>query len=412
MRAGRRGITVIAALLTLSGCATTLPAQEAREAEEAARRSCRCVDRAGEEIENCVCVVTPDVSRIVATSVATFRRARLGVGFDWTQDADVDRQGVRIESVTEGSAADEAGLQEGDILVTVAGRHLLNPLPDEEREEALDEDASLPVQRLLAVVEDLEPGEAVEVRYLRDGRERTATVVPEENAFGSMARIAPRMSFFADSMGEHGHRVWIFGDSMRIRGDSLRIMGDSLRARLWRERGVREGEVRLRREMAREHEAHARELAERMRRDGVRLRAEGERMRALQEHLQREARTARERALYLEGPGSVVVSPMRAWTHWWPFGVELVELNPDLADYFEVDEGVLVADVAEESELGLRPGDVILAVGDREVEDVSDVRRILGSFESGEEIRFRVVRRGDERTVTGRIDGRGRPDGS
>lgn len=409
MRAGRRGITVIAALLTLSGCATTLPAQEA---EEAARRSCRCVDRAGDEIENCVCVVTPDVSRIVATTFSHFSRARLGVGFEWDQGADADRQGVRIESVAQGSPADEAGLREGDVLVSVAGHHLLNPLQDDEREEALDEDASLPVQRLLAVVAELEPGESMEVRYLRDGSERTATVVPEEAEFGSFARVAPRVHLFEGSMGDFDGSIRIFADSMRLRGDSLRILGDSLRAHLWRERGQREHEVLRYREQSREHEVRARELAERMRRDGVRLRAEGERMRTLQERLQREARTARERALYLEGPGSVVVSPMRAWTHWWPFGVELVELNPDLADYFEVDEGVLVADVAEESELGLRPGDVILAVGDREVEDVSDVRRILGSFESGEEIRFRVVRRGDERTVTGRIDGRGRRDGS
>lgn len=381
MRAGRRGITLMAAVLTLTGCASTLPAQEAREAEEAARRSCRCVDRAGEEIESCVCVVTPDVSRIVATTMGSLRRARLGVGFDWTQEGDEDRQGVRIESVAEGSPAEEAGLREGDILVTVAGRHLLNPLPDEEREQALDEDASLPVQRLLAATAELEPGEAVEVRYLRDGQERTATVVPEENAFGS-----------------------------------LRIMGDSLRARIWRDRGLQEEEVRLRREMAREHEArarvlarehevHARELAERMRRDAVRLRAEGERMRTLEERLQRQGEAARELALRFEGPGGAVVAPRRASGFWWTdmtHGVALVELNADLADYFDVDRGVLVTEVAEESDLGLRPGDVILAIGDREVEDVGDVRRILRSFEDGEEILFRVVRRGDERTVTGR----------
>lgn len=94
------------------------------------------------------------------------------------------------------------------------------------------------------------------------------------------------------------------------------------------------------------------------------------------------------------------------------FGLELVELNPDLADYFDVDEGVLVSDVAEGSELGLRPGDVIVAVGERAVEDVSDVRRILSSFEPEEDVRFRIVRQGDERTVTGHVDRRGRRDGS
>lgn len=64
MRLGRWKTTGMVALLALTGWATTLHAQEA---EEAAREGCRCVDRAGEEIENCVCVVTPDVDRILAT---------------------------------------------------------------------------------------------------------------------------------------------------------------------------------------------------------------------------------------------------------------------------------------------------------------------------------------------------------
>lgn len=369
MRLGRWKTTGMVALLALTGWATTLHAQEA---EEAAREGCRCVDRAGEEIENCVCVVTPDVGRILAT-VSHLRRARLGVELDREQGEQVDRQGVRIEDVTGGSPAEEAGLRAGDVLVSVAGRHLLNPLPDEGREAALDRDHSLPVQRLLIVAGELEPGEPVEVRYLRDGRERTTTVVPEESAFGGVARVAPR--------------IRILSDSMRIRGDSLRILGDRLRDRLWREGEVREREARTHRHealtrehraRAREHQARARELAERMRRDAVRLRA---------------------------------LSP-RSMRLGRAFGLELVELNPDLADYFDVDEGVLVADVAAGSELGLRPGDVIVAVGEREVEDVSDVRRILSSFESGEELRFRVVRRGSERTVTGHLGRRGRRDGS
>lgn len=377
MRAGRRGITLLAALLTLTGCATTLPAQEAGEAEEAARRSCRCVDRAGEEIESCVCVVTPDVSRIVAVATS-LRRAHLGVGFDWTQERGIDRQGVRVERVASGSPAAEAGLRAGDILVSVAGRHLLNPLPDADQEDALDEHRSLPVQRLLVLAGELEPGEAVQVRYLRDGRERATTVVPEEAPFGAVARIAPRLRLRGDSLRLRGESLRLRGDSMRLRGDSLRVLGDSLRARLWREGGAggREARARRHRALTREHEARARNLA-----------------------------------LRFQGPRGAVVARAPFTGLWRPFGLELVELNPDLAGYFEVDGGVLVADVAEGSELGLRPGDVILAVGERGVEDVSDIRRILSSFEPDEEIRFRIVRRGDERTVTGHLDGREHPNG-
>lgn len=379
MRLGSLKTAGLAALLALMAWAPTLHAQEAQEAEEAARQGCRCVDQAGQEIENCVCVVTPDVRRILAT-VSPVRRARLGVEIDWEQGEQMDRQGVRIEDVNEGSPAEEAGLRAGDILVSVAGRHLLNPLSDEGREAALDEDRSLPVQRLLVLARELEPEEPVEIRYLRDGRERSTTVVPEESAFGSVARVAPR--------------IRILADSMRSRGDSLRILGDRLRARLRSEGNLREREVRAHRHedltrehrararedrtRAREHQARAREMAERMRGDAVRLRA---------------------------------LSSARSMRLGRPFGLELVELNPDLADYFDVDEGVLVAHVAERSELGLRPGDVIVAIGERAVEDVSDVRRILSSFEPEEDVRFRIVRQGDERTVTGHVDSRGRRDG-
>ena len=83
-------------------------------------------------------------------------------------------------------------------------------------------------------------------------------------------------------------------------------------------------------------------------------------------------------------------------------GVDLVELNPDLAEYFGTQSGVLVTDVHEESTLGLRPGDVILSVDGREVTDLDHARRILDSYELGEDITFQIVRRGDPMDVTGR----------
>lgn len=87
-------------------------------------------------------------------------------------------------------------------------------------------------------------------------------------------------------------------------------------------------------------------------------------------------------------------------------GLELTDLNSGLADYFGSGSGALVLEVPEDSELGLEPGDVVLAVGDRTVEDAAQARRILGSYGEGEEVRFRVMRHGDEITVTGRMDER------
>jgi S1-C subfamily serine protease len=85
------------------------------------------------------------------------------------------------------------------------------------------------------------------------------------------------------------------------------------------------------------------------------------------------------------------------------FGLELTELNPGLAEYFSSDEGLLVLDVDEDSTLGLMPGDVILAIDGRDVEDQGDVRRILGSYKDEETVSFTVVRKGQEIMVEGTL---------
>ena len=84
-------------------------------------------------------------------------------------------------------------------------------------------------------------------------------------------------------------------------------------------------------------------------------------------------------------------------------GLDLVELNPELGSYFGTEEGVLVADVEDDSSLGLRPGDVIVAVGGRRVDGIARLHRILDSYEDDEEIRLRVWRDGAETTVAGTI---------
>lgn len=87
-------------------------------------------------------------------------------------------------------------------------------------------------------------------------------------------------------------------------------------------------------------------------------------------------------------------------------GVGLQELTPQLADYFELGNrtGVLVASVRDDSpadDAGLRAGDVLLSVAGRDVGDISDghvaVRKASG------EIEVRVLRRGEERTLTARL---------
>lgn len=82
-------------------------------------------------------------------------------------------------------------------------------------------------------------------------------------------------------------------------------------------------------------------------------------------------------------------------------GARLTELNPALAEYFEVESGVLVTEVLEDTPAADAPlvaGDVIVAVGDAPVADLSDLRAALvrGSGESS----LTVVRKGRRVRVT------------
>jgi len=88
-------------------------------------------------------------------------------------------------------------------------------------------------------------------------------------------------------------------------------------------------------------------------------------------------------------------------------GLELVSLNPDLGEYFDAEEGVLVISVPEESELGLVAGDVILEIGGRAVRDPGHAMRILRSYEADEEVSFTIMRKKREMTVTGKVSDRG-----
>ena len=82
-------------------------------------------------------------------------------------------------------------------------------------------------------------------------------------------------------------------------------------------------------------------------------------------------------------------------------GLELVKLQPGVADYFGTGGGVLLADVDEGSSFGLEPGDVILRIGDRAVDSPERVLRILRSYDPDEAITFHVMRNHEEISVEG-----------
>jgi S1-C subfamily serine protease len=83
--------------------------------------------------------------------------------------------------------------------------------------------------------------------------------------------------------------------------------------------------------------------------------------------------------------------------------LELAPLNPDLGRYFGTTEGVLVVSAPKDSALGLKGGDVILAVDGRKPASPSHVLRILRSYENGESCKIDVLRNHKRETVSGRL---------
>jgi S1-C subfamily serine protease len=73
--------------------------------------------------------------------------------------------------------------------------------------------------------------------------------------------------------------------------------------------------------------------------------------------------------------------------------LDLVDLNPDLGDYFGVKQGVLVVKTPTDSTSPLKAGDVILKIDGREPKTVSQAARILGSYDGGEVAKFEVMRK-------------------
>lgn len=88
-------------------------------------------------------------------------------------------------------------------------------------------------------------------------------------------------------------------------------------------------------------------------------------------------------------------------------GLELVDLNPQLGEYFNTREGTLVVDTRNDS-LPIRPGDVILRIDGRTPQDAAHAERILASYRPGEQVRLEVMRKQRRETVTWEVAREGR----
>lgn len=87
-----------------------------------------------------------------------------------------------------------------------------------------------------------------------------------------------------------------------------------------------------------------------------------------------------------------------AWCH-----VELVNLTPELGDYFGTKEGVLVVKAPGDSSLPLKSGDVLLLIGGRRPNSPSHAMHILRSYEAGETLTIEILRRQKKVSIAWRV---------
>ncbi|HET8786139.1 MAG TPA: trypsin-like peptidase domain-containing protein [Candidatus Limnocylindrales bacterium] len=85
-------------------------------------------------------------------------------------------------------------------------------------------------------------------------------------------------------------------------------------------------------------------------------------------------------------------------------GVLPVPLTPEIVKQFgiQVSEGALIVEVPRESpadKAGIRPGDVVVAIGDTKVSTVEDLLAALRHHRPGDKVPVKIVRNGEEQTI-------------
>ena len=218
-------------------------------------------------------------------------RAVLGITIG-SSDGDGPVEGVTVRGVSPGGAAEDAGLRSGDIITAVN---------DESLTAASDEEANA---RLIEFMSGVEEDDGVDVEYLRDGKQASVEVRPNE-----MSPLA-----YAFRLGRGNYTV----------PRAPIAPGVDFRKYTW----------------------------------------------------------------YSDGSG---------WGH-----MEMVTLTERLGRYFGTDKGLLVVRAPDDENLKLQDGDVIQSIDGREPKSVSHAMRILGSYQSGEQLEMKIMR--DKRKQTLKIE--------
>lgn len=262
-------------------------------------------------------------------------RAYLGVSLE--EELDHDEGGARVTRVVEDSPAARAGLEAGDVIVGFEGRTIRGP------------------RALSRALGDREAGDEVTVRYLRNGRERKATV--ELTSRGEMGRVYAVSPESAEQWAEFGEawaeRAEEFGEEWAEWGERFGEQFGQQFGQVWADEN---GATTFFRQNCDEDDDCAHNL---------RFMVAGSRPR---------------------------------------LGVHLVETTAELREHLggSRDEGVLVSRVVDDSTAeaaGVEVGDLILSVDGESVRSSGELRRVLREV-AGRTVDIVVSRDGRRQTLS------------
>jgi C-terminal processing protease CtpA/Prc len=253
-------------------------------------------------------------------------------------------QGVEIIGVSPDGPAERAGIEPGDVLVSIRGEQL-----------AADEEAR---QNVFQVMREVTDGEELAVEVTRKGQTYAYTVTAEQReprGWQSILRIPHEPAEPAEPV-----EPYMIRETIEIPD----IDKEALEARI--------AEMRDRLEAT----------------DHMFFIGDGENGQELE----------------FEGFSEFGSHALDEANIWFGLpqghGLELATINEGLGEYFKTDRGVLVIKAREGNAYELESGDVILTIGSTEVNSPSDMVRALRDVDPGGEVAIEIKRDRKNRTLT------------
>jgi RNA polymerase sigma factor (sigma-70 family) len=285
---------------------------------------------------------------VVNHAITTLRRKPRSEAVEFQEHhANSDDEGVEVIGVSPDGPAERAGLQQGDLLVSVHGVELV----------AAGHSASVSLREVMSNVED---GEDLAVIVQRDGEPQEFTVTAkrrEPRGWQSMIRISDVEPVAGVTVSPH-----VVVERIEI----PEIDEEALAAEV-------------------------EELTERLKSRQFR-------------HVSSDSEGPHNYEIHIEGFSDVGGHAMDEANIWYglphAYGLELTRINAGLGSYFKTDHGVLVIRARDGNAYQLESGDVILDIDSTAVDSPGDMMRVLREVEPGSEIEISIKRKRQDKTLT------------